>query len=99
MVIGRKMTRNKFVRVRYTDVPGRFLAKYILKHDADMEDFFRDGIGLDGSSVRGFADIDESDLVLFPDRSTFRPLGGISHDDLPTVIADVYRGSQQGRLT
>ena len=73
------MTRNKFIRIRYTDVPGRFLAKYILKDDAHIEDFFRDGVGFDGSSVRGFAEIYESDLLLFPDRSTFRPLKGISH--------------------
>lgn len=93
------MTRNKFIRVRYTDVHGRFLAKYILKPDAHIENFFSDGIGLDGSSVRGFADIDESDLLLFPDRFTFRPLEDISHYELATIIADVYRGSQQGRLT
>jgi len=36
----------------------------------DIEGFFRHGIGLDGSSVRGFAHIDESDLLLLPDRTT-----------------------------
>jgi hypothetical protein len=34
----------EFLQVRYTDVPGRFLARY-LSMPADIEDFFRHGIG------------------------------------------------------
>ncbi len=34
------------------------------------EDFFSDGVGFDGSSVRGFQTIDQSDMVLVPDAST-----------------------------
>ena len=44
----------EFLQIRYTDVLGRFLARY-LSMPTDIEDFFRHGIGLDGSSVRGFA--------------------------------------------
>jgi glutamine synthetase len=54
-----------FIQMRYTDLVGKFLARYLSKPD-DLEGFFRDGIGLDGSSVRGFADIDDSDLLLIP---------------------------------
>ena len=61
----------EFLQVRYTDVLGKFLARY-LSIPADIEDFFRHGIGLDGSSVRGFAHIDDSDLLLLPDRTTAR---------------------------
>jgi glutamine synthetase len=39
---------------------------------ADIEGFFKHGIGLDGSSVRGFAHIDDSDLLLLPDVTTAR---------------------------
>ena len=46
-----------FIQMRYTDLVGKFLARYLSK-PADLEGFFRDGVGLDGSSVRGFADID-----------------------------------------
>lgn len=59
----------EFLQVRYTDVLGRFLARY-LSMRADIEGFFKHGIGLDGSSVRGFAYIDDSDLLLLPDRTT-----------------------------
>ncbi|MDQ4056578.1 MAG: glutamine synthetase [Thermoproteota archaeon] len=61
----------EFIQVRYTDVPGKFLAKYyLLKDNEHFYDVCRNGIGLDGSSVKGFATIDESDLLLLPDRVT-----------------------------
>ncbi|HEU4605744.1 MAG TPA: type I glutamate--ammonia ligase [Nitrososphaera sp.] len=84
----------KFVQIRYTDVPGRFLAKYIA---SDSGDYLRNGVGVDGSSVRGFAKIDESDLLLVPDRSTLK-LAPMSNYKVATVIADVYEGFGRGRL-
>ena len=35
----------EFIQIRYTDVLGKFLARY-LSMPADIEDFFRHGIGL-----------------------------------------------------
>lgn len=88
----------KFIQIRYTDVLGKFLARY-LSMPADIEDFFRHGIGLDGSSVRGFTHIDDSDLLLLPDRTTARTIPVFSKDrTIGTVIADVYKGFSQGRL-
>src|SRR5687768_7617368 len=84
----------KFVQIRYTDVPGRFLAKYIA---SDSGDYLRSGVGVDGSSVKGFAKIDESDLLLVPDRSTLRP-APVPNYKVATVIADVYEGFGGGRL-
>jgi glutamine synthetase len=84
----------EFVQIRYTDVPGRFLAKYIA---VDSGDYLRSGVGVDGSSVRGFAKIDESDLLLVPDRSTLRP-APVPNYKVATVIADVYEGFGRGRL-
>jgi glutamine synthetase len=91
----------EFLQIRYTDVPGRFLASYILKYNDDnLENVFRDGIGLDGSSVSGFVDISESDLILLPDRSTIRVTATtIPSYNIAAVIADVYRGFGQGRLS
>jgi glutamine synthetase len=89
----------EFIQVRYTDVPGKFLAKYyLLKDNERFYDVCRNGIGLDGSSVKGFATIDESDLLLLPDRVT-ATLTPISSYKTVTVIADVHRGFGQGRLT
>ena len=89
----------EFIQVRYTDVPGKFLAKYyLLKDNEHFYDVCRNGIGLDGSSVKGFASIDESDLLLLPDRLT-ATLTPISSYKTVTVIADVHRGFGQGRLS
>jgi glutamine synthetase len=101
-----KETRDiRFIQIRYTDVPGRFLTKYISRNhgkENDLENLFGRGIGFDGSSVRGFAEINESDLLLIPDRSTFRSaiplIPATLHDfEVATVIANIYRGFGQGR--
>jgi glutamine synthetase len=101
------MAKNKdpeFIQLRYTDVPGRFLAKYVAKNkEYDIENLYKYDIGFDGSSVRGFADINESDLLLFPDKLTSRNLtedaAMIPGYAVISVIADVYRGYGQGRLS
>jgi glutamine synthetase len=94
----------KFVQIRYTAVPGRFLAKYVAKNkEYDIENLYKYGIGFDGSSVRGFADINESDLMLFPDKLTSRIITGnalmIPGYAVVSVIANVHRGFGQGRLS
>ena len=94
----------KFIQIRYTDVPGRFLAKYVVKHEEqDIENLYQYGIGFDGSSVRGFADINESDLMLIPDKLTSRTITEnatrIPGYTVTSVIANVYRGFEQGRLS
>src|SRR5919106_6868331 len=87
----------EFVQLRYTDVVGRFLAKYIFADTGDPADQLQDGIALDGSSVRGFSKINESDLLLIPDKSTLRLLP-MSTFRVAMVIADVYEGFGSGRL-
>ena len=91
---GEKLESIDFLQIRYTDVPGRFLAKYLhLNDDADsLYDSLRGSVGVDGSSVKGFADIEESDLLLVPDRSTVRLTPISSNYRTATVIADVYKG-------
>jgi glutamine synthetase len=43
----------KFIQLRYTDPPDRFLAKYVAKNkEYDIENLYKYGIGFDGSSVR-----------------------------------------------
>src|ERR1700745_2675030 len=77
-----------FVQLRYTDVLGKVLAKYGVANKQSFEKLFKNEIGLDGSSVRGFSSIDESDMLLIPDRSTIRifptsllSLGELSHSN------------------
>ena len=86
----------EFIQIRYTDVIGKFLAKYFQTDKSHIYEIFRTGISLDGSSVKGFSTIDESDMLLLPDRTTDRKIN-LSNNKITTVIADIYRGFNQGR--
>jgi glutamine synthetase len=59
----------KFVDVRFSDLPG-VQQHFNLPAKAVDEDFFTNGQLFDGSSIRGFADIHESDMQLIPDVTT-----------------------------
>jgi glutamine synthetase len=57
------------VDLRFTDLPG--LNQHI-SYPISMlrEEAFEEGFGIDGSSIRGWAAINESDMLLIPDGST-----------------------------
>ncbi len=54
------------VDVRFTDLPGTWQHFSIPLKELE-EDTFKDGLGFDGSSIRGFQAINESDMLLLPD--------------------------------
>jgi glutamine synthetase len=59
----------KFVDLRFVDLPG--LWQHFSIPVAELtEELFEEGIGFDGSSIRGFQTIDESDMLLIPDPQT-----------------------------
>ena len=59
----------EFVDLRFVDVPG--LMQHFTMPDTELtEEAFEEGLGFDGSSVRGFQEIQESDMLLFPDPNT-----------------------------
>ncbi|HEX7773247.1 MAG TPA: glutamine synthetase beta-grasp domain-containing protein, partial [Pyrinomonadaceae bacterium] len=60
----------KFVSVRFTDLPGSW--QHLTFPIAELgEDQFEDGFGFDASSIRGWAAIHESDMLLVPDATKF----------------------------
>ncbi len=59
----------KIVDVRFTDLFGTW-HHFSLPARELTEDLFEEGIGFDGSSIRGFQQIHESDMILIPDPST-----------------------------
>ncbi len=59
----------KFIRLWFTDVLG-FLKSFAIT-PAELEGAFEEGMGFDGSSIEGFARIQESDMVAWPDPTTF----------------------------
>ena len=62
----------KFIRLLFTDIQG-FLKSFTIT-PAELEEGLEDGMGFDGSSIEGFARIEESDMVARPDPSTFQVL-------------------------
>jgi glutamine synthetase len=78
----------KMVDLRFTDLPGIW-QHFSIPARQLHEDLFTDGIGFDGSSIRGFQEIHESDMLLIPDPTTafMDPIF-----EIPTlvVICDVY---------
>lgn len=59
----------KMVDYRFIDMPGMW--QHFSAHiDTLDEDTFEEGVGFDGSSIRGFQSIDQSDMLLIPDPET-----------------------------
>src|ERR1700732_4491913 len=57
------------VDLRFTDLPG--LSQHVSYPITQLtEDSFEEGFGIDGSSIRGWAAINESDMLLIPDPNT-----------------------------
>jgi glutamine synthetase len=59
----------KIVDLRFIDMPGLWQHFSIPAREV-TEDLFKEGIGFDGSSIRGFQTINESDMLLMPDPAT-----------------------------
>src|SRR5260370_34975934 len=64
-------TKNKvqILDLRFVDLPG--IWQHVSFPISELEqDSFKDGFGFDASSIRGWASIHESDMLLIPDPST-----------------------------
>ena len=57
------------IDLRFIDLPGLWQHFTISAKEFDL-DAFEAGVGFDGSSIRGFKQIQESDMLLFPDPAT-----------------------------
>jgi glutamine synthetase len=76
----------EFVDLRFCDLPGLW-QHFTLPAHALSTETFEEGFGFDGSSIRGFQEIQESDMILVPDPGTaiidpFR--------DRPTMIINCF---------
>src|SRR5262249_44982587 len=59
----------EFVDVRFCDLPG-IMQHFSMPIHELTEDSFEEGFGFDGSSIRGFQEIQESVMLLIPDPGT-----------------------------
>ena len=62
----------KFIRLWFTDILGSLKSFAITVEE--LEQAMDEGQGFDGSSIEGFARVDESDMVAMPDPATFQVL-------------------------
>ena len=59
----------EIIDIRFCDLPGLMQHFSVPAHEL-TEASFVEGFGFDGSSIRGFQEIQESDMILLPDPST-----------------------------
>ncbi len=85
----------KFIRLQFTDIFGRM--KNIAITEQQLEKALEEGVLFDASAIAGFSEVEQSDMLLFPDPDTFsiipwRP----QHGKVARFICDIknYDGSQ-----
>jgi len=85
-----KRNKVRFIRFWFSDILG-FLKSFAITID-EFETALEEGMGFDGSSVEGFARIDESDMIAMPDVDTFQILPWKTADNnvVARVFCDIY---------
>jgi len=78
----------KFIRLWFTDVLG-YLKSFAITTQ-ELEGAFTEGMGFDGSSIEGFSRIQESDMVAFPDASTFQIIPWRSEAQVARMFCDIH---------
>jgi glutamine synthetase len=81
----------KFIRLWFTDILG-ILKSFAITVE-ELEGALEEGMGFDGSSIEGFARIDESDMVALPDPDTFQllPWRPTEHNAVARMFCDILR--------
>ncbi len=89
-----KMTKEhdvKFIRLWFTDILG-ILKSFAITVE-ELEGAMEEGMGFDGSSIEGFARIDESDMLALPDPDTFQllPWRPREHHAVARMFCDILK--------
>src|SRR2546422_10680959 len=86
------------VDLKFTDLPGTW-QHFSIPLKELTEDLFAEGIGFDGSSIRGFQAINESDMLLFPDPASafVDPCLGVPTLSLTCDVGDPVTGKRYSR--
>ena len=85
--IKQKLKDTNSTKIFFTDLNGRIMNLQI--NPEDIESIIANGIGFDGSSVAGYATVDSSDRLLFPDLDSFR-LVEFADEKLGFLVGHVY---------
>ena len=82
----------RFLRLQFTDLLG--MPKNVAIPAKQVGKALTDGIGFDGSSIEGFVRIEESDMILKPDLSTYTLLPWRPRENrVARFICDVYKAN------
>ncbi len=80
----------KFITLQFTDLLG--VIKEVIIPVEQLEGAARNGVWFDGSSIEGFARIQESDLFLKPDMATYAVVPWLTENGKTArLICDIYR--------
>lgn len=80
----------EFIHLWFTDVLG-FLKTFVISVD-ELETAMAEGMGFDGSSIQGFARIEESDMIALPDPKTLQIMPWRQDGQLvATMFCDIVR--------
>ncbi|MDH5783746.1 MAG: type I glutamate--ammonia ligase [Candidatus Bathyarchaeota archaeon] len=83
-----------YILLHFTDLPGSLKGRTISAEEA--ENTLREGVGFDGSSIIGGVNIEESDMVMKPDASTFAVCPHYFYDKaVASFICDLYRPDEK----
>jgi glutamine synthetase len=83
-----KAKKVRYIRLWFTDVLG-FLKGFTITVD-ELPRALEDGMGFDGSSIEGFARIEESDMIARPDPATFAILPWEDKEPVARMFCDIY---------
>ena len=85
----------KFLDLQFTGLFGRFHHTTVAANMLRKDDF-KDGLPkLDGSSIKGFTEIHESDLIIRPDPSTYAIIPWIEKYPTARLICDILSGGEK----
>ncbi len=81
----------KFIRLWFSDILGMLKSFAITVEE--LEGALEEGMGFDGSSIQGFARIDESDMIALPDPDTFQllPWRPKEHHAVARMFCDIQK--------
>jgi len=74
-------------KIFFTDLNGRIMSLPI--NPENIEKIIKNGIGFDGSSIAGYASVENSDRLVFPDASSFR-IVRFTNETVGFFIGNIY---------
>ena len=92
-----KSKKIQFIDLKFMDFPGQW-QHFTVPVSQFNKDSFVDGFGFDGSSIRGWKAINESDMLIIPDAATMFLDPFIEAPTL-SLICDVYEPATKERYT